>query len=57
MAFDKWFDENKDELELLLRNDAMEALFLAYMAGMDDMGEFTSRLYSGAPKKKVEITK
>lgn len=57
MTFDEWFDKNKDELELLLRNDAMEALFLAYMAGMDDMGEFMSRMYSGAPKKKMEITK
>jgi len=47
MTFDEWFEENKDELSLLLRNDELEALYrtwlAGYEAGLDEMGKFAVR--------------
>lgn len=34
MEFSAWFEENKDELAKLLKHDAEEALFEAFLAGM-----------------------
>jgi len=50
MTFDEWFEENRDELAALLRGDAEEALFRAwlagYEAGLDEMGKFTKELWT-----------
>lgn len=35
MTFDEWFEENREELEALLRSDQEELLFRAWMAGYD----------------------
>ena len=45
MIFNEWFEKNKDELSLLLRNDELEALYRAWLAGyeaagLDAMGKF-----------------
>jgi len=49
MTFDEWFEENRDELAALLRGDAEEALFRAwlsgYEAGLAEMGKFTQKLW------------
>lgn len=50
MTFKEWFEANRDELTELLRNDAEEALYRAWLAGMeygmDDMGKFVRELWS-----------
>jgi len=50
MTFDIWFEENKDELSSLLRNDELEALYKAwfagYEAGLDEMGKFARELWT-----------
>lgn len=50
MTFEEWFEENRDELAELLRNDAEEALYRAWLAGMeygmDDMGKFAKELWN-----------
>jgi hypothetical protein len=33
--FDEWFEENKEELESLLRNDTTELLYRAWFAGYE----------------------
>jgi len=38
-----WFRENQDELAELLKTDAEEALFRAYLAGITSMGYFMKR--------------
>jgi hypothetical protein len=35
MDFDAWFEANRDELANLLRNDQEQALFEAFLAGME----------------------
>ena len=35
MDFDTWFEENKDELAKLLRGDQEQALFEAFLAGVE----------------------
>lgn len=50
MTFDEWFEQNRDHLAELLRNDAKEALYLAWFAGfeygLDDMGKFAKELWT-----------
>ena len=50
MTFEEWFEANRDELATLLRNDDVEALYKAWLAGMeygmDEMGKFTRELWS-----------
>jgi hypothetical protein len=49
MTFDEWFEEHKDELAELLRGDQEEALYKAWLAGMEygmaDMGKFARELW------------
>lgn len=35
MTFEEWFEKNRDELAQLLCNDAEEALWRAWFAGME----------------------
>jgi hypothetical protein len=35
MNFNEWFEEHKDELAQLLRGDQEEALYRAWLAGME----------------------
>jgi hypothetical protein len=50
MNFEEWFEANRDELAELLKHDAEEALYKAWLAGMeygmDDMGKFARELWS-----------
>ena len=50
MTFEEWFEGNRDKLAELLRNDAEEALYRAWIAGMEygmeDMGKFARELWS-----------
>jgi CBS-domain-containing membrane protein len=50
MTFDEWFEANRDELSDLLRDDQLEALYRAwlagYEAGMAEMGKFARELWS-----------
>jgi hypothetical protein len=50
MTFEEWFEANKDQLTELLRNDQLEALYEAwlagYEAGMDEMGKFAHQLWT-----------
>lgn len=39
MTFQKWFEENKHELEDLLRGDVEELLFKAWLAGFEAGGD------------------
>ena len=54
MTYKEWLSENRDELDVLLRNDQEEALYRAwfagYKAGMDKMVEFTETLVVGKPE-------
>lgn len=52
--FTEWFDENKDQLFELLDQDPKEALFQAYMVGIDEMGEFMAKLYSPTTVNNVD---
>ena len=49
MTFDQWFEANKDKLSSLLRGDALEALYEAWLAGyksgLDEMADFTKELW------------
>jgi hypothetical protein len=49
MNFEEWFEENKDELAQLLRGDQEEALYRAWLAGMEygmnEMGKFARELW------------
>lgn len=46
--FDRWFEDNREELEKMLRNDDYEMLYKAwsagYAAGCDSMSKFISDL-------------
>lgn len=50
MSFEEWFEANRDKLAELLRNDAEEALYRAWLAGIEygmaDMGKFARELWS-----------
>jgi hypothetical protein len=50
MNFKEWFEEHKDELAELLRGDQEEALYQAWLAGMEygmaDMNKFARELWS-----------
>jgi hypothetical protein len=50
MTFDEWFEENRDQLTELLRNDQYELIYVAwfagYEAGMDEMGKFAQELWT-----------
>ena len=50
MTFDEWFEQNRDELTLLLQGDELEALYrvwlAGYEAGMDEMGKFARELWT-----------
>lgn len=46
MTFDTWIEENRDELILLLRNDAELALHKAYVAGQESIGDYLASLNS-----------
>lgn len=48
-AFDEWMEKARDNIEELLRNDAEEALFLAWLAGYDaggkELAKFAAELW------------
>ena len=50
MTFDEWFEENKEELEDLLRGDVPEMLYKAWLAGYEEglaeMRKFSANLFS-----------
>ena len=50
MSFDEWFEENRDELATLLRNDNVEALYKAWSAGREagltEMSKFAKELWT-----------
>jgi hypothetical protein len=50
MTFEEWFEANRGELATLLRNDDVEVLYKAwlagYQAGLDEMGKFARELWS-----------
>jgi hypothetical protein len=50
MTFEEWFEANRDELATLLRNDDVEALYKAWLAGYEaglaEMGKFAKELWS-----------
>ena len=50
MNFEEWFETNRDELATLLRNDDVEALYKAWLAGYEaglaEMGKFARELWS-----------
>lgn len=35
LTFDEWFEQQREELKTLLRNDQQEALYLAWFAGYE----------------------
>ena len=43
MNFPEWFEQNKDELAKRLDSDPEEALFDAFIAGMNCMGEYSAK--------------
>jgi hypothetical protein len=49
MTFEEWFEENRDDLSDLLRDDQLEALYRAWLAGMEygmaEMGKFARELW------------
>jgi hypothetical protein len=50
MTFDEWFEQHKDILAGLLRNDQLEALWLAwyagYQKGLDDRLEIDKEFWT-----------
>ena len=50
MTFDEWFEDNREELESLLRGDQEDLLYTAwiagYAAGLNEMGKFAADLFS-----------
>jgi hypothetical protein len=50
MNFEEWFEANRDELAELLKHDAEEALYRAWLAGMEygcfDMDKVARELWS-----------
>jgi hypothetical protein len=50
MKFDEWVEANRDELATLLRNDDVEALYKAWLAGYEaglaEMCKFTKELWT-----------
>ena len=50
MTFEEWFEENRDELEALLRSDQLELAckcwLAGYEAGLDKMGRFAADLFN-----------
>jgi len=49
MTFDEWFEANRDQLSGLLRNDQLEALYQAWLAGYEaglaEMSKFYKPLW------------
>lgn len=45
MTWSEWFAANQDELAELLRSDAEEALFKAYLAGIEHGGSFVAEMH------------
>lgn len=49
MKFEEWLEQNREELLKLLRNDTEQALYLAWIAGMeyglDEMADFTKKYW------------
>ena len=45
MTWSEWFESNRDELSELLRNDVEEALFKAYLAGIEHGGKFVAEIH------------
>ena len=52
MTFEEWFEENREELEALLRSDQLELAYkcwlAGYEAGLDTMGNFAGELFKKA---------
>lgn len=50
MTFEEWFEQDRAKLAELLRGDAEEALYLAWLAGMEygmtEMSKFTQELWN-----------
>jgi hypothetical protein len=50
MTFEEWFEDNRDELEALLRSDQLELAYkcwlAGYEAGLNAMGRFTADLFN-----------
>jgi len=50
MEFNNWFEENRDRLEQLLRNDQQELVYecwlAGYQAGLKEMSNFAADLFS-----------
>lgn len=50
MAFDEWFEENRERLEQMLRSDTLELVhecwLAGYKAGLDEMGSFAAELFT-----------
>ena len=49
-AFDEWMEKARDNIKELLRNDAEEALFLAFLAGYDACGKDLAKFAAGLKK-------
>ena len=50
MTFDEWFEENRNELEEMIRSNNTEGLvyecwLAGYKAGLDTMGNFAVELF------------
>jgi hypothetical protein len=50
MTFEEWFEENREDLENLLRSDQLELAYkcwlAGYEAGLNEMGRFAADLFS-----------
>jgi hypothetical protein len=50
MTFEEWFEENREDLEALLRSDQLELAYkcwlAGYEAGLNEMGRFTADLFN-----------
>jgi hypothetical protein len=49
MTFDEWFEQNRDRLTELLRNDQHELIYTAwragYQEGLKEMGKFALEIW------------
>ena len=53
MTFGKWLEENREELLELHRNDYEEALFRAFIAGMDYVGSYLKTPLTTFPSNSI----
>ena len=53
MTFTAWLEENREELIELHRNDYEEALFKAFLAGMDHVGSSLKTPLTAFPNNSI----